>query len=393
MSTAAGPDIIESGLVYHVDPILSKSCRDLTYNIHPSPLDIFAWHSLAPGTNTCIVSRDTTLTSPVGGIPFKMVTTGNDSHVGTYNNPVFNLAPTRIGDTWTVSVWARADKATTGAIFIFGNTNSGSSFLEAPAGGFSITTSWQRFSFTYTMVNPGSLYMQTRLDGADTFDGATIWWDGLQVEKSSTMSEFTSRKSTTLYDLSSNNYNATIVNNPNYVSENGGVLGLDGVKDHVIFSSTIKPTISTLTGFSIGMWVFQTPTQVGAFWNYFFISGALEMGTYGTGAGTFTMKDNAATGGPNVNTGNISLGWNYIVFGTDSSRIPFMHHYNTTTNSYVTSGTFNPATYTIDKLFQGFNSYTSYYGAKIGAIQIYNRALSTAEVIQNFNALRSKYRI
>jgi hypothetical protein len=141
------------------------------------------------------------------------------------------------------------------------------------------------------------------------------------------------------------------------------------------------------------MWVFQTPTQVGAFWNYFFISGALEMGTYGTGAGTFTMKDNAATGGPNVNTGNISLGWNYIVFGTDSSRIPFMHHYNTTTNSYVTSGTFNPATYTIDKLFQGFNSYTSYYGAKIGAIQIYNRALSTAEVIQNFNALRSKYRI
>jgi hypothetical protein len=356
-------------------------------------LDIFAWHSLTNNPSNCIVSRDTTLTSPAGGVPLKMVTIRNDSSITTYNNPVYNLAPTRIGDTWTASVWARADKVTTGQIFIFGSNNSGSSFLEAPANTFTITTEWQRFSFTHTMVNSGTLYVQTRLDGTETFADATIWWDGYQLEKSSTMSAFTTRKSTTLYDLSSNNYNATIVNNPSYVPENGGVLGLDGVKDYVTFPSAIKPTISTLTGFSIGMWVFQTLTQVGAFWNYFYISGGLEIGTYGTNAGTFGMKDNAAVGGPSVNTGNISLGWNYIVFGTNSSQIPFLYHYNATTGSLVTAGAFTPATYTIDKLFQGFNGYTSYYGAKIGAIQIYNRALSTAEVEQNFNAMRRKYSV
>ena len=393
MSLGHSPAIVTNGLQYYLDPLLTKSCRDLTYNIHPNPLDIFAWHSLTNNPSNCIVSRDTTLTSPAGGVPLKMVTIRNDSSITTYNNPVYNLAPTRIGDTWTASVWARADKVTTGQIFIFGSNNSGSSFLEAPANTFTITTEWQRFSFTHTMVNSGTLYVQTRLDGTETFADATIWWDGYQLEKSSTMSAFTTRKSTTLYDLSSNNYNATIVNNPSYVPENGGVLGLDGVKDYVTFPSAIKPTISTLTGFSIGMWVFQTLTQVGAFWNYFYISGGLEIGTYGTNAGTFGMKDNAAVGGPSVNTGNISLGWNYIVFGTNSSQIPFLYHYNATTGSLVTAGAFTPATYTIDKLFQGFNGYTSYYGAKIGAIQIYNRALSTAEVEQNFNAMRRKYSV
>jgi hypothetical protein len=391
MATNYNAKIVSNGLQYHIDPTLTKSWKDRSVNIHPNPLDIFAWFSLTSPTNNCRISRETTFTSPVGGIPMKMETTGNDSHIGTYNNPPYNLAPTRIGDTWTVSVWARADKATTGQIFIFGSYSVGSSFFEAPAGGFNITTSWQRFSFTHTMANAGSIYMQTRLDGADTFDSATIWWDGLQVEKSSTMSTFTAKTSSTLYDLSSNSYNATIVNNPSYITDNGGILALDGVKDFITFPANNRPTISTTTGFTMGMWIYQAPTQVGSFWNYFYISGGLEMGTYGTNSGAFGMKDNTAVGGPSVNTGNISTGWNYIAFGTNSSQIPFLYHYNATTSSFVTAGAFTSATYTIDKLFQGLNGYTSYYGARVGQIQLYNRALSAAEVLQNFIALRGRY--
>ena len=393
MSLLHSPRMVTDSLQFHIDPTLTKSWKDRSINIHPNPLDIFAWFSLTSGTNNCKISRETTFTSPVGGIPMKMETTGGDSHVGTYASPVYNLAPTRIGETWTVSVWARANKATTGQLFIFGCYSLGSSYYEAPATTINITTEWQRFSYTYTMVNPGSIYMQTRLDGADTFDGATIWWDGIQVEKSSAMTTFTAKTSSTLYDLSSNSYNSTTVNNPSYIQDNSGILALDGVKDYITFPANNRPTISTTTGFTIGMWVYQAPTQAGSFWNYLYVTYPLEMGTYGTNGGGFGMKDNAAVGAPNVNTGNISTGWNYVAFGTNSSQIPFLYHYNATTSLFVTSGAFTPATYTIDKLFQGINGYTSYYGARFGPIQIYNRALTAAEVVQNFNALRGRYGI
>ena len=388
MSLGHSPRMVTDGLQYHVDPTLTKSWKDKSVNIHPNPLDIFAWFSLTSGANNCRISRETTFTSPVGGIPMKMETTGGDSHVGTYASPVYNLAPTRIGETWTVSVWARADKATTGQIFIFGCYNVGSSYFEAPAGGLSITTSWQRFSFTHTMANAGSIYMQTRLDGPDVFDGATVWWDGLQVEKSSAMTTFTAKTSSTLYDLSSNSYNSTAVNNPSYIPDNSGILALDGVKDYITFPANNRPAISTTTGFTIGMWVYQAPTQVSAAWNYFHLNGALEIGTFGTGGLSFVLKDNSASGGPSVVSGNISAGWNYIAFGTTSSRIPFMYHYNATTSTYATANAFTSSTYIIDKLFQGGSTY---YGAKIGQVQIYNRALTAAEVVQNFNALRGRY--
>jgi hypothetical protein len=318
----------------------------------------------------------------------KMVTTGNDSHIGSYANPVFNIAPTRIGDTWTVSVWARADRATTGQIFIFGCYNFGSNFYEAPATTINITTEWQRFSYTYTMVNPGSIYMQTRLDGADTFNGATIWWDGWQIEKSSTMSAFTSKTSNTIYDLTSNQFNATLVANPSYSPDNSGILGLDGVKDYITFPADNRPTISTTTGFTIGMWVYQAPTQVSAAWNYFYFSGPLEMGTFGTVGTAFILKDNSQAGAPTVNSGTITTGWNYIAFGTTSSQIPFMYHYNATTSTYTTANAFTSATYTLDRLFQGGSTF---YGARVGQLKIYNRVLTQNEVRQNFDALRGRY--
>ena len=390
MSLLHSPRIVTDGLQLHIDPTLTNSWKDRSVNVHPNPLDIVTWFSLTSPANNCRISRETTFTSPVGGIPMKMETTGNDSHVGTYANPPYNLAPTKIGETWTVSVWARSDRATTGQIFIFGCYNFGSNFFEAPATTINITSEWQRFSFTYTIANAGSLYMQTRLDGADTFNGATIWWDGLQVEKSSTMSAFTAKTSSTLYDLSGNRYNSTAVNNPSYITDNSGILALDGVKDYITFPVGNRPTISTITGFTIGMWVFQAATQGSAAWNYFYNSGGLEMGTYTTTGGSFLMKDYLASSGPTVGTGNISAGWNYIAFGTDSSQIPFVYHYNATTSSYATASAFNPVTYTIDKLFQGGSTY---YGAKVGPIQIYDRALTATEVVQNFNALRGRYGI
>ena len=179
--------------VLNLDANNSKSYSN---NIHPYPLDVGAW-ATSGGAGT--YSRDPTVTdSPVGGVPLKMAVTGADPYTSTYNNSTWNLAPVLVGQTWTVSVWVKSSVPTVGQIFIFG-ANSVGSYLEAPAGGISITPTWQRFSYTHTFANASSVYIQTRLDGPDSgfgIDGTTrptIWWDGLQVEKNSSATSFNPR--------------------------------------------------------------------------------------------------------------------------------------------------------------------------------------------------------
>lgn len=146
-------------------------------NVVPYPLDIFAWASGA-GTNGCTISRDAaTSLSPAGGIPIKMTVTGADPHMGTYNSVPWNLAPAAVGQTWRASVYAKASIPTSAAIFIFGALSNGN-YIEAPAGGGSVSTSWSLITYTHTFTNPSTVFVQTRLDGADDAPINTeIWFD------------------------------------------------------------------------------------------------------------------------------------------------------------------------------------------------------------------------
>ena len=146
-------------------------------NVVPYPLDIYAWASGA-GTNNCTLSRDpTTGLSPAGGIPMKMTVTGADPYIATYNSAPWNLAPAAVGQTWRAQVYAKASISTSAAIFIFGCLSNGT-YIEAPAGGGRITTSWSLVTFTHTFTNPSTVIIQTRLDGADNAPISTeIWFD------------------------------------------------------------------------------------------------------------------------------------------------------------------------------------------------------------------------
>lgn len=146
-------------------------------NVVPYPLDIYAWASgAAPVSST--ISRDTTTgLSPAGGIPMKMTVTGTDPYIGTYNSVSWNLAPAAVGQTWRASVYAKASISTSAAIFIFGCLSNGT-YVEAPAGGGSISTSWSLITFTHTFTNPSTVFIQTRLDGQDNAPiGTEIWFD------------------------------------------------------------------------------------------------------------------------------------------------------------------------------------------------------------------------
>ena len=109
-----------NGLVLGLDAANKKS---YSQNEFQYSTDIFGWCS-SVDLSACTISRDT-VSSPVGNTPLKMAVTGNDPHIGTYNTSTWNIAPAANGQTWVVSVYVKADVATTGEIVLFGANSSG----------------------------------------------------------------------------------------------------------------------------------------------------------------------------------------------------------------------------------------------------------------------------
>lgn len=165
----------------------SANPQSYSGNVVPNPLDLFAWCGTA-GLNTCSISRDDSINrSPAGGIPLKMFSQGTDSYIATYSNSIWNLAQAASAQSWTLSFWAKASSTATALPYLF-SANSSGAYLEALSNTFTVTTFWQRFSFSVTFTNASTFYVQARL--GCTTNGVNIWFDGLQVERSSVVTTF-----------------------------------------------------------------------------------------------------------------------------------------------------------------------------------------------------------
>lgn len=393
MATSAGVDLVENGLVLSLDPLTSST---YSKNVHPNPTNLFDWfRGGTGGTNSGITYKDTTIVSPVGGNPIALYITGFDPHIGCYNTPYYNIFSASQGDTWTISVYVRASGPTVnaGTLFMFGAPASGNvfdaTFGEITGGSINFTQEWQRVSYTYTFTKPVS-FIQVRLDGPDSgATGQTIWWDGLQVENQPSMTSFDGTRTTTAAIQDRFGNLIRFVNTPTITND---TLTFDGVNDYIQLANDLW--VRTSQGFAIGMWIRQGATQTSSGWNYFlrhdYRTNVLELGAFGTTGGIFSFKDNGLNA--SVISPNISTAYNYVVFGTDNNRLPYMYTVNasgTTTSTLTTP--FADTEIDLRKLFGNFLG--SYYKCDIKLLQVYNRALTATEVAQNFSALRSRFGI
>lgn len=244
-----GPLIIKNGLVFNVD---AAYMRSYSPNVYPNPTDLLGWQYMLAGAS-CTLSRDTTISRQYGSIPMKMTVTGSDSYTG-HNNAIYNLSSAVSGQTWTLSVYVKASVSTFCELFIFGADINGNVFQAGSAdyggtGALTIGTSWQRISYSFTFSNANVRYIQIRLDGSNTA-GHIIWWDGLQLEKSSSATQFNPYYfgNTIWRDISGNNYLSTLTNlaptGPIFDTGNRGSIVFDGSNDF----STYTPTPTVLQG-------------------------------------------------------------------------------------------------------------------------------------------------
>jgi hypothetical protein len=198
---------------------------------------------------------------------------------------------------------------------------------------------------------------------------------------------------TTWTDLSGNGNNGTLVNGPSYSSANGGSIIFDGVDDYIINSSTTSiPTGNSSR--TIQFWVYPKADT-----NVF-----IQLGTGGGGnqiysvqfyntSGTRYLFSDGINGGNNLTISGSQLPtlntWNHITFGNSGQN--WFYYVNAVSQA---SGTWSTTINTIgQKVIIGKRDdvVANTTNGNISQVSVYNRALSATEVLQNFNALKSRY--
>lgn len=189
---------------------------------------------------------------------------------------------------------------------------------------------------------------------------------------------------TTWTDLSGLGNNGTLTNGPTFNSSNGGSIVFDGSDDYV--NSPISKTTIGST-FTLSVWLYCTGAQ--------------------TNKGIFQIANDLTSAVPWILLQRNSstairwyLGENYRITHTveDSQYVNLVITF--ASNSWkaykngIADGSYSGAigTYTGSSTWLG-NGYDGYFSGRIPIFQIYSRALSAAEVQQNFNALRGRFGI
>ena len=230
--------------------------------------------------------------------------------------------------------------------------------------------------------------------------GPNIVKDGLvmYLDAGSPNSYINGISGTSWKDISGNSNNGTLINGPTFNSANGGSIVFDGVDDYVGKDSSIntgqnfsvftwvKPGAINVRNGIIGNsypytsgvgWYFSTATNYGGTLNTFFIS-------VGSDNAYRTATNNSIT----LNT------WNYIG-GTITNGGQDIKLYSNGIETGYLGGILsaNTVTYSTPQFYVGRRVSTSpepFIGS-IATTQIYNRVLSAVEILQNYNATKTRF--
>ena len=378
-----GPQIVRSGLILDLD---AGYMRSYSPNVVPYPTDLFAWCGAA-ATNSCTLSRDTTMTRQYGSTPMKMTVTGTDPYADTINSTIWSLAPAAIGQTWTMSVYAKASVSTTAQLLIFG-TNSSGALVDFDFVTINITSSWTRFSLTYTLVDSACAFIQIRLDGTPTFgSGINIWWDGLQVERASTATNFNPYYfgNTLWKDISGNNRTGTLTGGPLFNTSNYGNILFDGTNDYVIMPS--GGSYSEYTFMFFCKWITDTAASSRLF-------GCDVFGTYTvfTPSNVGFHYNQVSNSSTTLSSGvNVGLGtWCHVAV-TVSMSYPLASIY--INGVFKNSTAVGPYINLSGNLFLGAQNTGAgvLANCNISVFQLYNRVLNATEIMQNFQTDKTRF--
>ena len=247
--------------------------------------------------------------------------------------------------------------------------------------------------------------------------------DGLVLKVDASNNSSYPGTGTTWFDLSGNGYNGTLTNGALYSSEFGGVITFTGSNSqYVSFGDPIETRLTSSNAITYQIWVRGesgsagnagiVPTFNKLIYNNDFAGITTEM--YLLGAGGTTI-------------GNDGI-YSYVNYASDSGD---MDAFSTTTGTIMTTGSWYLVSvtaqlgttigtlYNNNQLYNSQNQFdnvpnfensaslelgrsynepitvvgtiNNYLNGKIGAFYVYNRQLSQAEIVANFNVTKARY--
>jgi len=196
---------------------------------------------------------------------------------------------------------------------------------------------------------------------------------------------------TTWTDLSKNRNNGTLVNGPTFDSENGGSIVFDGTNDFINLNTNVLLN-NDVTLDCVFKWDDYGTNNIN-----FITAGnneKLELHTGGN-AGTNGLRwipynfQGAGPSDASIDATNIITdGINHVTFTTTQNLSICYKNGERFTNSTTTSSlSIGSQPLVLGK--RASNQY--YFNGNIYFVKIYNRALSAAEITQNYNATRGRF--
>jgi len=413
MATIGGVNTVTSGLVLALDAASEKSFRgDPTTNLiitNPIPISTSGFSFAGP----------TSFTMSYNATEQAMEFEADNSAVwGFYiSNNSLNLTPLDTSSLYSTSFeWKMGSRNTyNGSLrneIIRGGGTSSSLSRVFSNNASSQTGSYAKFTHTFTPSHPGvDGDRQFRIIGSSFTSGSTrvhIFWKKLQLEKLDRSTPFVSgsRGATVstgggLIDLSRNNNNGELVNGPIYSSVNNGSIVFDGTNDYI---SILNPLSFQSQNISVSIWVYpqNAVTSLVTLIDY----------DHGSFSGWTIQSENATTnrnyyfayhdGTTFQPAGNIGSGkgvqitnsiWNNIVYTKNGTSVIGYLNGVQTVNYTANNGNINYQPNKNFRIGDYISSSNRYYKGNISNTQIYNRALSSSEVLQNYNAQKSRFNL
>jgi hypothetical protein len=189
---------------------------------------------------------------------------------------------------------------------------------------------------------------------------------------------------TTWTDLSGNNNNGTLTNGPTFSSANGGSIVFDGTNDYVDTGKTATQLGIYDANYTFDAWVYPTD----------FTGDRTMFGTDGQATrqglhlvfrnGTIYQGHYAADFG--AGTGNLNA-WNNICYTYTQSSGAALIYKNGILQGTGTIASFIGTTNILIGRWGG----AQYFIGNGGIYKIYNRVLSASEILQNYNAQKSRF--
>ena len=195
---------------------------------------------------------------------------------------------------------------------------------------------------------------------------------------------------TTWTDLSGNSNTGTLTNGPTYSSDNGGYLNFDGTDDYVNAPLT-KTATCTFSCWARTTTLAMNPMLFNAGPNgngpdLFFYNGKISWNTWDFDANYLATTPASVTDGNyhyyvvvNDASSNTKLYYDGFLLGTATYK-------SAAANTNLTIGG-NTSGY----MWEGIELQYFRWNGNISNFSAYNRALTAAEITQNFNALRGRF--